>query len=337
MTPHRAGTTASIAPRIDQGAVAPSSGGAGSGLGPGGESEVREELPDDGGIVQCRDQPQPAPAVEACQNTNRERPVHERRPAPGARTALRLFALSSDANDSQPPSRVGRDPAGFQHRAADLYIAYVENRHGEQWLFTFNRATRTASLGAGTTSGWRSGLPLRSSKGRAIGPLFAERRARDRPGTRRAGIFPAAGAPLVPGNSIRVLKDASEYYPAWLDAIAGAKRSIHFESYIIHDDSIGATFSDTLIAKLRDGVRVWVIYDWRGAGRRRGASGVDCVRAAWTCAATRRPVPRVRWGAQPGSSEDAERGRRGRVRHRSLCRPGQSLRLRLSGRRKPEG
>src|SRR5262249_58721823 len=42
----------------------------------------------------------------------------------------------------------------------------------------------------------------------------------------------AAGAPLVPGNSIRVLKDAKENYPAWLEAIAGAKRSIHIESYI---------------------------------------------------------------------------------------------------------
>ena len=74
----------------------------------------------------------------------------------------------------------------------------------------------------------------------------------------------AAGAPLVPGNSIRVLKDAQENYPAWLDAIAGATRSIHFESYIIHDDEVGATFSDALIAKARDGVPVRVIYDWMG-------------------------------------------------------------------------
>jgi cardiolipin synthase A/B len=74
----------------------------------------------------------------------------------------------------------------------------------------------------------------------------------------------AAGAPLVPGNSIRVLKDAHENYPAWLEAIAGAKRSIHFESYIIHDDAVGAEFSDALIAKARDGVRVRVIYDWLG-------------------------------------------------------------------------
>jgi len=74
-----------------------------------------------------------------------------------------------------------------------------------------------------------------------------------------------AGAPLVPGNSIRLLKDAGENYPAWLDAIARATRSIHFESYIIHEDAIGGQFADALIAKARDGVPVRVIYDWMGA------------------------------------------------------------------------
>ena len=74
----------------------------------------------------------------------------------------------------------------------------------------------------------------------------------------------AAGAPLISGNGVRLLKDARENYPAWLDAIAGATRSIHFESYIIHDDAVGEQFSDALIAKARDGVHVRVIYDWMG-------------------------------------------------------------------------
>lgn len=37
-----------------------------------------------------------------------------------------------------------------------------------------------------------------------------------------------AGAPLIAGNSIRLLKDATENYPAWLEAIESAKRTIHF-------------------------------------------------------------------------------------------------------------
>ena len=40
----------------------------------------------------------------------------------------------------------------------------------------------------------------------------------------------AAGAPLIPGNHVRLLKDARENYPAWLDAIRTAKHNIHFES-----------------------------------------------------------------------------------------------------------
>jgi cardiolipin synthase len=74
----------------------------------------------------------------------------------------------------------------------------------------------------------------------------------------------AAGAPLVEGNSIRLLIDARENYPAWLDAIGGAEHHINFESYIIHEDSAGWRFADALVAKARDGVRVRLIYDWMG-------------------------------------------------------------------------
>ena len=75
----------------------------------------------------------------------------------------------------------------------------------------------------------------------------------------------AAGGPLVTGNSVRLLRNADENYPAWLDAIAAAKATIHFETYIIWDDAAGATFADALSAKAREGVRVRVLYDWLGA------------------------------------------------------------------------
>ncbi len=74
----------------------------------------------------------------------------------------------------------------------------------------------------------------------------------------------AAGAPLVSGNSVRLLKDASENYPAWLDAINSARQVIHFESYIIHEDEWGRSFADALAARARSGVRVRVLYDWLG-------------------------------------------------------------------------
>ncbi len=74
----------------------------------------------------------------------------------------------------------------------------------------------------------------------------------------------ASGAPLIEGNCVRLLKDAQENYPAWLDAIGAANRTIHFESYIIHDDSAGYRFADALISKAKQGVRVRLIYDWLG-------------------------------------------------------------------------
>ena len=48
-----------------------------------------------------------------------------------------------------------------------------------------------------------------------------------------------AGAPLVGGNAVRLLKDGSQNYPAWLEAIRGAQHWIHFETYILHEDEIG--------------------------------------------------------------------------------------------------
>ncbi|HWQ32856.1 MAG TPA: phospholipase D-like domain-containing protein [Blastocatellia bacterium] len=89
---------------------------------------------------------------------------------------------------------------------------------------------------------------------------------------RRPARFPAeqafsrtAGVPLIAGNSVRLLRDARENYPAWLEAISSAERWIHFESYIIHEDDQGRMFAEALAAKARAGVRVRVIYDWMGA------------------------------------------------------------------------
>jgi cardiolipin synthase len=74
----------------------------------------------------------------------------------------------------------------------------------------------------------------------------------------------AAGAPLIRGNSVRLLKDAAENYPAWLDAIRSAQRHVHFETYFICDDDVGREFARALASKARDGVAVRFVYDWFG-------------------------------------------------------------------------
>ena len=75
----------------------------------------------------------------------------------------------------------------------------------------------------------------------------------------------AAGTEAIPGNAVRLLKDAAENYPAWLAAIEVAQHTIHFENYIIADDGTGRMFAAALAARARAGVAVRVMYDWMGA------------------------------------------------------------------------
>lgn len=75
----------------------------------------------------------------------------------------------------------------------------------------------------------------------------------------------ATDAELVAGNAVRILRDATEHFPAWLEAIRAARDSIFLESYIIADDAIGREFLHALIERARAGVRVHVIFDWLGS------------------------------------------------------------------------
>lgn len=78
-------------------------------------------------------------------------------------------------------------------------------------------------------------------------------------------LLRASGAELVAGNHLEVLRDGKENYPAWEAAIRGARRTVHLEMYIIHDDETGFHFRDLLTEKAREGVKVRVLYDWFGA------------------------------------------------------------------------
>jgi len=74
----------------------------------------------------------------------------------------------------------------------------------------------------------------------------------------------SSGAPFIAGNAVRILRDSTENFPAWLDAIARARRLILFENYIVGKDNIGREFVSALAARAREGVRVLVVYDWFG-------------------------------------------------------------------------
>ena len=73
-----------------------------------------------------------------------------------------------------------------------------------------------------------------------------------------------AGAPLVGGNAVLLLKDGCENYALWLEAIRSAQHWIHFETYILHEDKIGRIFAEALCERARAGVKVRLLIDWLG-------------------------------------------------------------------------
>ena len=80
------------------------------------------------------------------------------------------------------------------------------------------------------------------------------------------GIDRITGRPLVAGNSVRSYRNGDEAYPAMLDAIAGARRSIGLASYIFRDDAWGGRFITALAEAKRRGVEVRVLIDGIGGG-----------------------------------------------------------------------
>lgn len=79
----------------------------------------------------------------------------------------------------------------------------------------------------------------------------------------------ASGAPASIGNAVKLLLDAEQNFPAWLDAIRRAEHTVFFEMYIFADDEVGKVFADALAERAREGVYVCVVYDWLGSSRMR--------------------------------------------------------------------
>jgi len=77
-----------------------------------------------------------------------------------------------------------------------------------------------------------------------------------------------ADSDLRQGNAVRLLRNSKENYPAWLEAIRSARAVIHFENFIIADDTTGRLFAEALMERARAGVTVRVLYDWLGSSFR---------------------------------------------------------------------
>jgi cardiolipin synthase A/B len=74
----------------------------------------------------------------------------------------------------------------------------------------------------------------------------------------------SSDAPLIGGNSARLLVDGPIAFNAWENAIVRAERWVHLENYIIRNDRTGRKFRDLLVDRAREGIQVRVLYDWLG-------------------------------------------------------------------------
>ena len=73
------------------------------------------------------------------------------------------------------------------------------------------------------------------------------------------------GPATVPGNRIENLENGEQIFPAMLEAVRSAQRTINFETYIYWSGRVGKQFADVLSERARAGVKVNVLVDWVGS------------------------------------------------------------------------
>jgi cardiolipin synthase len=77
----------------------------------------------------------------------------------------------------------------------------------------------------------------------------------------------ALGPAIVGGNRFKAMQNGDEIFPAMLDAIRGAKKTITFETYIYWSDEIGKEFAEALAERAKAGLKVHVMIDWVGSSK----------------------------------------------------------------------
>jgi cardiolipin synthase len=82
------------------------------------------------------------------------------------------------------------------------------------------------------------------------------------------------------GNKIVLLHNGDQIFPAMLEAIRSAKKSLNFEAFLFNSGVIGSRFRDALCERARAGVCVRVLLDGIGSGTRLDNSDVDMMKKA---------------------------------------------------------
>ncbi len=80
----------------------------------------------------------------------------------------------------------------------------------------------------------------------------------------RAGVG-LAKIPILSGNDAELLIDGEATFASMFEGIDRAREYILVQFYIVHDDELGRELQSRLIAKAREGVRVFFLYDEVGS------------------------------------------------------------------------
>lgn len=75
------------------------------------------------------------------------------------------------------------------------------------------------------------------------------------------------GPAILEGNRIQTFLNGDQIFPAMLEAIRGARKTVTFETYIYWSGEIGKEFAEALSDRARAGVRVHLLLDFVGAGK----------------------------------------------------------------------
>lgn len=94
----------------------------------------------------------------------------------------------------------------------------------------------------------------------------------------RREIGTMLGPPVIDGNAVIDYQNGAEIFPAMLQAIRSAKRSVNLETYIYWSGDISKKFIAALTERARAGVKVRVLADWAGSTRMK-QSAVEALRA----------------------------------------------------------
>lgn len=143
------------------------------------------------------------------------------------------------------------------------------------WLVPFLGALLYGLLGINRIE--RKALALRGRRGPRqaiveVAPVSSEEVA-SRYGSERGELAQLVGRAthriLLPGNHITPLAEGDRAFPAMLEAIGAAQRSITLTAFIFDNDSVGREFAEALAAAAERGVAIRVLIDAAGVRYKR--------------------------------------------------------------------